>query len=114
MVRSSVKLPMGGSSSGSQSGSGSMLASGDAFSWTETLSSRTVSVASGGFSVQTPQFSDQLDQSATFLPGEQGLHFDINPAVLAPHKLSLHLVTYPLHAVTSPSLTNLGPVARLE
>ena len=50
MVRSSVKLPMGGSSSGSQSGSCSTLASGGAFSWTETLSSRTVSVASGGFS----------------------------------------------------------------
>jgi hypothetical protein len=33
---------------------------------------------------------------------------------LAPHKLSLHLVTYPPHAVTSPSLMNLGPVARLE
>jgi hypothetical protein len=46
--------------------------------------------------------------------GEQGLHFDIDPAVLAPHTLSLHLVTYPPHAVTSPSLTNLGPVARLD
>jgi hypothetical protein len=33
-----------------------------------------------GFSFQTPQFSDHLDQWATFLPGEQGLHFDINPA----------------------------------
>jgi len=29
-------------------------------------------------------------------------------------QLSLHLVTYPPHAVTSPSLTNLGPVARLD
>ena len=26
----------------------------------------------GGFSFQTPQFSDHLDQWATFLPGEQG------------------------------------------
>ncbi len=49
-----------------------------------------------------------------FSLGSRVLHFDINPAVLAPHKLSLHLVTYPLHAVTSPSLTNLGPVARLD
>ena len=68
----------------------------------------------GGFSLQTPKFSDHLDQWVTFLPWEQGLHFDINPAVLAPHKLSLHLVTYPPHAVTLPSLTNLGPVARLD
>ena len=49
-----------------------------------------------------------------FSLGSRVLHFDINPAVLAPHKLSLHLVTYPLHAVTSPSQTNLGPVARIE
>jgi len=62
----------------------------------------------------TSVVGDHLDQWATFLPGEQGLHFDINPAVLAPHKLSLHLVAYPPHAVTSPSLTNLGPVARLD
>ncbi len=48
----------------------------------------------GGLSMQTPQLSDHPDQWATFLPGEQGLHFDINPAVLAPHKLSFHLVTY--------------------
>jgi len=33
---------------------------------------------------------------------------------LAPHKLSLHVVKYPPHAVTSPSLTNIGPVARLD
>jgi len=58
--------------------------------------------------------SPPFNQWATFLPVKQGLHFDINPAVLAPHKLSLHLVTYPPHAVTSPSLTNLGPVARLD
>jgi hypothetical protein len=45
----------------------------------------------GGFSLQTPQFSDHPYQWATFLPGKRGLHFDINPAVLAPHKLSLPL-----------------------
>ncbi len=69
----------------------------------------------GGFSLQTPQLSDHLDQWATFLIGEQGLHFNINPAILAPHKLSLHLShTYPSLAVTSPCRTNLGPVARLD
>jgi hypothetical protein len=69
----------------------------------------------GGFSLQTPKLSDHLDQWATFFPGDQGLHFDINPAILTPHKLSLHLSrTYSPHAVTLPSLTNLGPVTRLE
>ena len=34
----------------------------------------------GGFSLQTPQLSDHSDQWATFLPREQGLHFDTNPA----------------------------------
>jgi hypothetical protein len=36
----------------------------------------------GGFSLQTSQFSDHPYQWAPFLPGERGLHFDINPAVL--------------------------------
>jgi hypothetical protein len=35
--------------------------------------------------------SPPFNQWAIFLPGEQGLHFDTNPAVLAPHKLSLSL-----------------------
>jgi hypothetical protein len=38
----------------------------------------------------------------------------LNPAVLAPHRLSLSLVTYPPLAVTPQVSTNLGPVARLE
>ncbi len=38
----------------------------------------------------------------------------LNPAVLAPHRLSLSLVTYLPLAVTPQVSTNLGPVARLE
>jgi hypothetical protein len=38
----------------------------------------------------------------------------LNPAVLAPHRLSLSLVTYPPLAVTPQVSTNLGPVARLD
>jgi hypothetical protein len=32
-----------------------------------------------GFSFQTSQACDHLDLWATFLPGEQGLHFDTKP-----------------------------------
>jgi hypothetical protein len=38
----------------------------------------------------------------------------LNPAILAPHSLSLSLVTYPPLAVMPQVSMNLGPVARLD
>ena len=70
----------------------------------------------GGPSLQTPQLCDHPDQWVTFLPGEQGFCTSIlNPAVFGTTQTStISLVTYPPHAVTSLSLMNLGPVARLD
>jgi hypothetical protein len=68
-----------------------------------------------GFSFQTPQACDHLDQWETFLPGEQGLHFNTKPCCFGTtHTIPSCLVKYTPHAVTLLSLTNLGPVARLD
>ncbi len=68
-----------------------------------------------GFSFQTPQACDHLDLWATFLPGEQGLHFDIKPCCFGTTQtIPFCLVKYSPHAVVLLSLTNLGPVARLD
>jgi hypothetical protein len=66
-----------------------------------------------GFSFQTPQACDHFDLWATFL--EQGLHFDTKPCCFGIRQtIPSCLVKYPPHAVLLLSLTNLGPVARLD
>ncbi len=68
-----------------------------------------------GFSFQIPQTYDHLDLWATFLPGELGLHFDTKPCCFGTTQtIPFCLVKYPPHAVLLLSLTNLGPVARLD
>jgi hypothetical protein len=68
-----------------------------------------------GFSFQTVQVCDYLDQWVPFLPGEQGLHFNTKPCSFGTTQtIPSCLVTYPPHAVTLLSLTNLRPVARLD
>jgi hypothetical protein len=68
-----------------------------------------------GFSFQTPQAYNHLDLWATFLPGERGLHFDTKPCCFGTTQtIPCCLVKYPPHAVLLLSLTNLGPVARLD
>jgi hypothetical protein len=65
-----------------------------------------------GFSFQTPQACDHLDLWATFLPGEQGLHFNTKPFCFGTTQtIPSCLVMYPLMLL---SLTNLGPVTRLD
>ncbi len=53
-----------------------------------------------GFSFQTPQAYGHLDLWVTFLPGEQGLHFDTKPCCFGTTQTTPScLVKYPPHAV---------------
>ncbi len=67
------------------------------------------------FHFQTPQIRDLPDQWATFRPEEQGLLFHTKPCSFGTTQtIPSCLVKYPPHAVTLLSLTNLGPVKRLD